>query len=140
MDIVTAIITSGLTVVGMLGGLFFVFFKILKGTITDIRSDNIRLEARLSSEISKLDMKLHGEIKATKDELKEDIQKVDSRIDKLDEKVTVLDKRLTASISDLDKRLSERLGNIEGQITQMTRPQVIQMPIDRPPPDDLKEN
>jgi len=72
---------------------------------------------------------LRKDIKETRDELS-------GRIDNVDAKLSGKIDNLAKEVHSLDNRMS----NIEGQMTQMTRPQVIQMPIDRPPSDDAKEN
>ncbi len=107
-----------------LGVLILSMFKML-------REDNKRQETRLSEEIKSV----RSEVKDVRSELGGDIKSVRTELKdlrtELGDKIDIL----TKEVHGLDNRMS----NIEGQMTQMTRPQII--PMERPyHPDDAKEN
>jgi len=107
-------LTHTFTIIGVLSGLFLLFFKML-------RDDNKRLETRLSGEIQAT----RDEIKATRTELKADINKLDTKIDKLDGRVNVLE---------------QKISHMDGQLTQVTQMLYFKPPHHEKPDEDLKEN
>jgi len=106
-------LTHTFTIIGVLSGIFLIFFKIL-------RDDNKRLETRLSGEINKLDTK----IDKLDTRLTGEIKNLDTKIDKLDTRLTGEIKNLDTKIDKLDGRvnvLEQKISHMDGQLTQVTQ-------------------
>ncbi len=93
-QIITAIVTVGFTIIGTLGGLFLVLFKMLKDDIKGVR------------------LELKEEIKGGRIEIKEEIKEVKSelgsRIEKLSVKIEEMSKELN-EVKREDKDMVERI-------------------------------
>ena len=93
----------------------------------------------LMSRLDTLKKDLEGKIEVTQKNLNDKIEVTQKN---LNDKIEVTQKNLNDKIEGLQKdinRIDSKVSNIEGQITQMTRPKVL--PIQRNQTDDeLKEN
>ncbi len=77
-------LTQTCTIIGVLGGLFFIFFKMLKDDIKSVRSE-------LREDIGKLDTKVEN----IRIELGERITKLDGKVGELSQKVSHMDGQLS---------------------------------------------
>ena len=146
----------------IMGALYF--FKDQVGKLADridkldnkISDEIVKLEQKLSTQIEKFDQKLSSEILAVKSDLEKTNVKLDKKVDHLDQKIDSishhLDKKLDTKCDKLEadiaavrkdvNRNTSHLSNIEGQITQLTRPNIIRIEredIERKPLSDTAE-
>ena len=115
--------THTLTIIGALGG-----FIIYTTSRFDRRIDT--LETKIESTSKSLNDKIESSNKSLNDKIESSKKELKLEIRDLDKKIEGLQKDIN--------QINSNVSNIEGQITQMTRPKFI--PIDRLPDQDIKEN
>ena len=84
-----------------------------------------RIKGELKGEIRELDKKFEAQIKELDKKIETEIRGLDK---KFETEIRELDKKFEGLQKDLN-RIDSKVSNIEGQITQMTRPNII--PIQR---------
>ena len=107
-------LTHTFTIIGVLGGLFFIFFKMLRDDIKEVR----------------------GEIKATKNELKEEIGNVRTELKEDIINVRTELKEVRTEVHTL----AERVNRMDGQLYQVTQMLYFKPPTHERHDEEIKEN
>ena len=124
-------LTQTFTIIGVLGGLFLIFFKLLRDDIKSVRSDLSGEIKSVRNEVKDVRSELGGDIKAVRTELKdlrtelkEDIEKLDGKVENLSKDVNIL---------------GQKVSHMDGQLSQVTQ-MLYFKPTVHDKLDDAKEN